>query len=48
MQVEHPSSYGRLTLKQTLSNKDNITLGLYVGIKLKTSVEKGDKSHFEF
>ena len=26
--MTHPSSYGRLTLKQTLSNKDNITIGL--------------------
>jgi len=28
--LKHPSSYGRLTLKQILSNKDNITVhGMY-------------------
>lgn len=26
MFLKHPSSYGRLTLKQILSNKDNITV----------------------
>ena len=29
--LKHPSSYGRLTLKEILSNKDNITVtGTYV------------------